>query len=419
MPMDEMLEFPRGYVKINKTHIKQQDEDMKRKELLEIHPYRIWQGKNGNWYTYFDSDGERKLKKRSTREGIEKFVIEYQKEMLAGDTVSDVFREWNDWKLENKKIVGSTHLRYEQDFAKYYGDFGKRRIRTVKPDEFIDFLERQIPKHNLSAKSFSNLKTITRGFLKRAKRRKLIDWNVDYMLTELEVSDRDYRKVFKEDYKEVYNEQETKAMMDYLIDNPDEKNLVLLLIFITGMRIGEAVTLKPEDIEQSCVHVKRTETRYKENGRYIYGVADHPKTSAGFRTVIVPKDYEWVLKKIRFLNPFGKWVFQNKSGNHLKEALVAARLRSICDNLHIYRKSPHKIRKTYVSMLMDEKVDNRMLIEQVGHSSITVSEMYYHRNRKSIERKQEILSGIEELRYKSNKGNSKNAVFKPKTGTPM
>lgn len=46
-------------------------------------------------------------------------------------------------------------------------------MKDTEPGEFEGFLEGQIPIHNLTAKAFSNLKTVTRGFLKRAKK---TDW---------------------------------------------------------------------------------------------------------------------------------------------------------------------------------------------------------------------------------------------------
>lgn len=45
----------------------------KKKELLAKHPYQPWQGKNGSWYVYLpDKERGRILKKRKTKEGIEK-----------------------------------------------------------------------------------------------------------------------------------------------------------------------------------------------------------------------------------------------------------------------------------------------------------------------------------------------------------
>ena len=391
----------------------------KRKEILQKHPYRVWEGKNGKWYTYLDSDGKKKLTKRTTKKDIEDLIVSYWRELETGETIEDTFKEWNDWKLETGKIERSSHMKNKVVFNRHYKEFGKRKIRDVKPDEFLDFLESQVPKYNLTAKGFANLKTVTKGFLKRARRRKVISWNVEYMLTEIDISERDYRRVVKEDSEEVYNEEEARLLKTTLMQNMDDLNTGLLLLFVTGLRIGELAALKHIDIEEDCVHVRRTETVYREeDGNYVCTVKDFPKTEAGIRRVVVPESYQWLLKKIRLNNPFGEWAFEKK-GKRIKSCNFTKRLRELNKELGISHKSPHKIRKTYVSMLMDNNVDTRMVIDQVGHSSILVTQKYYYRNRKTIEKKQEILREIGELQeicYLGKKGNGKNADFKPKTG---
>ena len=37
---------------IDMSYVQEQIEMNKRKELLEKHPYEIWEGKDGKWYTY-------------------------------------------------------------------------------------------------------------------------------------------------------------------------------------------------------------------------------------------------------------------------------------------------------------------------------------------------------------------------------
>ena len=44
-------------------------------------------------------------------------------------------------------------------------------------------------------------------------------------------------------------------------------------------------------------------------------------------------------------------------------------------------KSPHKIRKTYGSILLDNHIDNKLIIEQMGRTDIRCTEEHYHRNR--------------------------------------
>lgn len=374
--------------------------DMKKnQEFLAQHPYKIWLGSDGYWYTYLpDEKKGRILKKRKKEKDLKKIVINYWREKEENPTLEEVFNEWNNRRLELKKIGPSTHMRNQQHFKRHFKEFGKRRIKSVGSDEIGDFLEEQISKYDLSAKSFANLKGVTKGFLKRAKKRKLIDYNVTELFDELDTSDRNFKKVIKEDYEEVFSEDEMPIIMNYLIEHLDSKNLGILLMFVTGIRVGELVALKHEVIEGNTIKIRRTETRYyDENGKNIYEVKEFPKTSAGVRTVIIPKDYQWLCIKLSELNPLGEYIFLNNRGHRMTTNCIRRRLERICIELNIYKKSPHKIRKTYGTILLDNSIDTKLIMGQMGHTDILCTEHHYHRNRKNIERKTEVLSSIPEF----------------------
>ncbi len=385
---------------INFDDVQNSMEAMKRKELLEKHPYKIWQGKDGKWYTYLPDDKKgRTLKKRTSQKAIEDDVISYLKTELENPTIIEVFHEWNDRRLELKKISDATHLRNKQVFNRHYKEFGNQRIKVISADDFDRFLEEQIPLHNLTSKAFSNLKTITRGFLKYAKKRKLVAFNVEEIFQDLDTSETDFRKVIKEDYEEVFDEKEMPIMIKYLEKNLDVKNIGILLMFATGIRVGELVALKHDAFDGNTIKIRRTETRFLgKDGKYVYDIKEFPKSEAGVRTVVIPEDYMWLCSKVRTLNPFGEYVFTDKNGKRMTTNCIRRRQEQNCKKLGIYRKSPHKIRKTYGSILLDYNVDNRLIMEQMGHTDISCTEIHYHRNRKDIEQKSNIISSIPEFK---------------------
>ena len=290
-------------------------------------------------------------------------------------------------------------MRNRQIFNRHYSKLGEKEIKGIGAEDFEEFLEEQIPKFELTSKAFSNLKTITRGFLKRAKKRGLINFNVEELFQELDTSDSEFKKTIKEDYEEVFSEEEMPEIMEYLKNNLDLQNIAILLMFLTGARIGEVVALKHSDFDGCSFKIRRTETRYKENGGYVCCVKEFPKSQAGVRTAIIPLEYAWVVRKIQKLNPFSEYIFE-KNGERLHTQSIRMRLRRICDKLNIYRKSPHKIRKTYGTILLDNKIDNQLIIGQMGHTNIICTEQHYHRNRRAMERKQAILSDIPEFQVK-------------------
>ena len=371
----------------------------KRKELLSNHPYKIWEGTNGKWYTYLPNENKgRVLKKRSSKKDIEDIVVIYWDEAINSPTIKDIFYEWNDYRLELNKISKSSHTRLEQVFKRHYSTFGKKHIRDVTENEFIEFLERQIPEHSLSAKAFASLKTITKGILKRAKRKKLISYTPEDVLFQLEISNNEFQKNIKEDYEEVFNEEETSIAIKYLKDNLDIRNSAVLLMFITGARIGEIVALKSEDVnvEKNTIRIRRIETRYKENNKTIYTVKMFSKTQAGNREIVVPSNYQWLLRDLKAYSENKEWIFMEKD-KRLTTLLIRKRVYKMCKDTNIYKKSPHKIRATYDTILLDAHLDKRFIKDQMGHSDITTSEKYYHRNRKSIEKKSEIINSISEF----------------------
>lgn len=396
---NELLKYAVENGMIDLSYVQEQIEMSKRNELLEKHPYAISRGSDGKWRTYLpDKEKGRKMVKKSTKEAVENEVMDYWKSEMENPTIEDVFNEWNDRRIKLNKISQASHLRFKQIFNRHYKDFGKKKIKNVTPQDIEEFLEEQIPKFELSAKSFSNLKTITKGLLKRAKKRRLIEMDVESLFREMDTSEAHFKRTMKEDDKEVFNEEEFPKVIEYLTDNPDLKNLGILIMFLTGIRVGELVALKHSDFDGNTFKIRRTETKYvDEDGKYVYGIKDCPKTEAGIRTVILPKSYTWIANKLKLYNPFGEYIFVESGDRRLTTNCIRRRMERVCDKLGIIRKSPHKARKTYGSILLDNGIDNKLITDVMGHTDIMCTEGHYHRNRKTIERKTEILSDIPEF----------------------
>ncbi len=376
--------------------------DMQKKEkLLNKHPYKIWEGTDEKWHTYLpDKEKGRVARKRNSLEEIQQLVIDYWKAEEDNPTVEDVFEEWISRKLNTKEIAKPTYDRYKVDFDRFFKNFGKRKIKSVSEIDIEDFLLDSISKYSLSAKAFSNLRTLVFGIFKRAKKRGYVQFSITEIVNDLEIPKNAFKRVIKEDCEEVFMDSETPTVIEYLEDNPDMINLGILLIFNTGLRVGELVALKFSDIEKNVIKIRRTETRYKDaDGKDIYSIKESPKTDAGVRDVIIPNDYLWIIERLKSMNVDGEYIFM-KNKERIHTYSVRKRLYCICNKTKIYKKSPHKIRKTYCSILLDNNIDNTLITQQMGHTDIQCSENHYHRNRKSADRKLQILSSIPEFQVK-------------------
>lgn len=397
---NDILRFIINNGMIDISDVQNSMESMKREELLSKHQYKIWQGKDGKWYTYLpDKEKGRKLIKRKILSELEDLVIAQIKEDEENPTITEIFNEWNDRKLELKKICNATHSRNKRFFYRHYEEFGKKRIKSVTENMMLEFLEEQIPKYNLTAKGFGGLLGVTKGFLKYAKKKGLVDFYIDKMINDMDLTDSSFNRTIKEDYQEVFNDDEMNKLVTYLIDNFDTQNMGLLLLFFTGIRVGELAALKHSDFHDDSIDIRRTETICKDsNGINHYEVKEFPKTAVGVRTIVVPSDYLWLLRKIKVMNPFGEYAFVNNSGKRMTTCCFRSRLYRVCKKLGIYNKSPHKIRKTYGSILLDNNVDKRFIIKQMGHADILCTETKYHRDRREHDEKMEIISNIPQFK---------------------
>lgn len=70
------------------------------------------------------------------------------------------------------------------------------------------------------------------------------------------------------------------------------------------------------------------------------------------------------------LNSFGEYVFTDNDGKRITINCIRRRQERNCRKLGIYRKSLHKIRKTYGTILLDHNIDNCLIMEQMGHTDI-------------------------------------------------
>ena len=79
---ENLLKYAMEHGMIDMLCIQEQIKMNKRKELLEKHPYKIWEGKDGKWRTYLSQkDSDRKMIKRNTQREVEDIVIKHYMEM--------------------------------------------------------------------------------------------------------------------------------------------------------------------------------------------------------------------------------------------------------------------------------------------------------------------------------------------------
>lgn len=378
---------------IDIADLQEKIEMSKREEFLKKHPYSIWQGKDGKWYTYIpDKEKGRILRKRTSKREIENLICEYWKEKLENPTIGELFKEWVSKKLEREEITKATRDRYIRQYNESFSEFGNKKIRNITEYDIEDFMLNTLHEKNMTAKGFSNFRTLIFGIFKYAKKKRYISFSITEVVNDIEISRKSYRRNKKSDEQMVFMEDELPSIMNYLEQNDDIVNIGLLIMFKSGLRVGELAALKCEDISGNTIHVHRTEICYEENGKRIFEVRDFPKTEAGVRDVIFPEKYAEYLRKA-IETSSGEYLFE-ENGKRIRTYRFRNRLKVACKNANVVSKSPHKIRKTYASILIDGGVSESVIISQMGHTDIRTTKSFYYRNRKEEDKKREEINSL-------------------------
>lgn len=391
MTQTEALNFALAQGIIDFSTIQVQIEMYERKKYLDMHKNRIWQGENGKWYTELPAIGgeKRRLIKRKRLEDVEEIIYNFYKTKETHPLIKEVFAEWIATKREWEEIGNTTLNRYQDDFKRYFGDtdFINMRIDFVTEEYLEALIKTTIIKKELTVKSYGNMKTLLMGIMKQAKRKHYTDFSVTSFFGDLQISKKTFKKPDKK--KQVFTEEETDKIIKWLKDHPTVGNLGIVLVFQTGLREAELAALKYCDVDGNILNVRRQEVRYKdESGKMIYEIVPYTKTEAGERGVILtPKALE-TIKMIRRLNPFGEYMMQ-VGDKKIGKVSFNDYLYKACDALGIERRSMHKIRKTYGTMLIDSGADDSTVMEQMGHADITTTRKFYYFSNKNHQEKVE------------------------------
>ena len=248
---------------------------------------------------------------------------------------------------------------------------------------------------HLTQKVFSDLCTLVRKTFHYAKEQGYTTYNISGFFGDLDISKTYFESPKRvTDTEDVFTIAETDVLLPYLRQKGDIYSLGLILMFETGLRVGEITALRNSCVSESSLHVCATETSYDDdNGKRIFVVQDKPKTPIGDRIVYLPALAKETIQSIRRINPDGEYLLM-KDGKRIRTKTMRYHLKKACAEVGIIKQRvyPHQARKTYTSALLDSKVNLRFVMEQVGYANSSTTLNTYNRNRLGSAQKEEVLN---------------------------
>lgn len=158
-------------------------------------------------------------------------------------------------------------------------------------------------------------------------------------------------------------------LANFSIDNPlDARNFALLeLLYSSGLRISEALSLKVSDIKISTMLIQITGKGRKQR---IVPLGKKAKDAL----------INYINYRVQLLNEkSSNKLFLTKNGYELDPSGAYRIINKILKGrVNADKKSPHVLRHTFATHLMDNGADINSVSDMLGHSSLSTTQIYTH-----------------------------------------
>ena len=259
-----------------------------------------------------------------------------------------------------KKYSSDTINSYEEDLVEFLEFLNKEEIDLLKLsyDEIRFYLMELDSKKN-KASTISRKLSSLRGFYKFLINKEYIN-NNPFVLVKSPKKEKKLPRFF------YYNELE--EMFDSIdISNAlgQRNRLILEILYASGIRVSELVNIKISDINDETIKVlgKGNKERIARIGDYAKEILD----------LFLNDGY----KELNKYN--SEYLFLNNNGKKLTTRGVRYILDEVIKNTTINKKiSPHMLRHSFATHLLNEGCDILSVQELLGHESLTATAIYTH-----------------------------------------
>ena len=278
--------------------------------------------------------------------------------------LESAINEWSDWITNEKRLSNNTILSYVRDlrsFVKFinshYGNQMEfKDLKKINEEDLTGWFFQRI-KNNLSQRSNARALSSIKSFFTFLIKKRLIKSSVILFINGPKFRNSLPRPLTKNQVNEIFRFVKYEKTKWILIRNLS----VIILMWGYGLRIGEVLNLRKKDLSLSGI-------RIKGKGGKIRVIPMLEKFIIFIRTL--EKECPFVLESDQFF-------FRGKRGGTLQPTIIQKLIRDIRKTLCFSENvTPHSLRHTFASELLENFADLRTIQELLGHSSLATTQRY-------------------------------------------
>ena len=284
---------------------------------------------------------------------------------IDGDIMNDITKkidEFCKYLLIDKKYSNETIASYHNDLNKYYKYIVKNNLNLdeIKRKDIMEYAKFLKQEHLAISTINHNISSLRSFYKFLVIGDKLLINPMEYMET----------PKLKKTLPKVLSYEEVEKLLDInLKDKFDYRNKAMIeLMYATGLRVSELVNLKINDIDFKSDSVR---TMGKGSKERIIPIGDY--------SILYVEEYINYYRNSLLKDYDTNFIFLNNHGKRLTRQGFYKIVREIAAKNGIKTEfSPHTLRHSFATHLMDRGADIVSIKEMLGHSSLATTQIYTH-----------------------------------------
>ena len=279
-------------------------------------------------------------------------------------TLRKIFNNWIEWINFEKRLSTQTLKAYSSDLNLFISHLQAYKNKEIKLSDFESLDQTDLTSwffsrisdgnsHRSNARALSSIKSFLHFLLKKKKIKNSIFLRLKGP------------KFVSSLPRPLTRNQVHKLLKSILLEKEDWVGMrdlsILLLMWGYGLRISEVLNLKIIDLQSDDLRI------LGKGGK--------------IRLIPISKEIIFCIKEMILKCPFdshkNEFIFIGKRGKKLKAEIIQKEIRKLRNHLMLPEETtPHSLRHTFATQLLENMVDLRSIQEILGHSSLSTTQKY-------------------------------------------